>query len=45
VGTLTAANYNFATTGNTLTVMGGAAQVITFAALPNLVSGPAQDYR
>jgi hypothetical protein len=39
VGTLTAANYNFATTGNTLTVMGGAAQVITFAALPNLVSG------
>jgi hypothetical protein len=39
VGTLAAANYNFATTGNTLTVTGGAAQAITFAALPNLVSG------
>ncbi len=38
-GTLSAANYNFMTLGSTLTVNGGAPQVIRFAALPNLASG------
>jgi polygalacturonase len=39
VGTLAAANYNFATIGNTLTVNGGAPQTILFAPLPNLMYG------
>jgi len=39
VGTLAAANYVFSTTGNTLTVNGGAPQGIVFAALPNFPSG------
>ena len=39
VGTLTAANYTFATVGNTLTVNGSVPQVIQFLPLPNFVSG------
>jgi len=35
VGSLIAANYSFATTGNTLTVTGGAPQMINFVPLPN----------
>lgn len=35
VGTLSAANYSFTTTGNTLTVSGGAPQSINFVPLPN----------
>jgi polygalacturonase len=38
-GTLSAANYVFSLTGNTLTVTGGAAQTVIFAALPNFPSG------
>jgi hypothetical protein len=38
-GTLSAANYVFSDVSGTLTVTGGAAQVIQFAALPNFVSG------
>jgi hypothetical protein len=37
--TLSAANYNFMTLGSTLTVNGGAQQLIRFALLPNLASG------
>jgi len=39
VGTLTAANYNFATNGNTLTVTGGAPQIINFLPLPSFANG------
>jgi hypothetical protein len=39
VGTLSATNYVFVTTGSTLTVNGGAPQNIVFYALPNLVHG------
>ena len=39
LGTLTAANYNFALVGGTLQVTGGAAQAILFVPLPNFASG------
>jgi hypothetical protein len=39
LGTLTAANYNFALFGGTLQVTGGAAQSILFAPLSNFASG------
>ena len=38
-GTLSAANYNFLLVGGTLTVTGGAAQMIVFAPLPNFPHG------
>ena len=38
-GTLSATNYVFSDVNSTLTVTGGAAQLITFGALPNFVSG------
>lgn len=38
-GSLSATNYVFSDVNGTLTVTGGAAQVISFAALPNFVSG------
>ena len=40
-GTLSAANYSFTFVNGTLTVTGGVAQTITFAALPNVTYGVA----
>lgn len=40
-GTLAAANYNFTLQSGTLTITGGVAQTITFAALPNVTYGVA----
>jgi MBG domain (YGX type) len=38
-GTLSAANYTFTPSAGTLTITGGAPQVISFKPLPNFVSG------